>query len=173
MKKLPPQKYLKECFLYLPITGEVNWRFRPKKHFVDSWEWKRWNTRHGGARAFQTRDHKGYLAGFLDGERWIAHRIIWKYQTGEDPVAQIDHKNRRKADNKWKNLRQATPSQNVSNRTLQKNNKTGVTGVFWHKRSKKWFAKVANNHLGMFNSKQAAAKARTQSFATSYGEFAP
>lgn len=42
----------------------------------------------------------------------------------------VDHINEIKTDNRPCNLRESTHSQNASNRSLQKNNKSGVKGVF-------------------------------------------
>ena len=33
MKKLPEQKYLKECFDYIPENGHLIWKTRPAEHF--------------------------------------------------------------------------------------------------------------------------------------------
>ena len=49
-------------------------------------------------------------------------------------------------------------------RGVQKNNKSGVRGVFWHNRRKKWCAQIKFQgklrHLGYFDELEDAAKAR-------------
>ena len=47
---------------------------------------------------------------------------------------------------------------------LYKNNKSGVTGVGWHKNARQWRARITVNgecrHLGYFRTLEEAAKAR-------------
>jgi len=53
--------------------------------------------------------------------------------------------------------------QNVNQRK-RKDNKSGYTGIFWYKLAKKWCTQIKINrkriHLGTFDSKQEALKAR-------------
>jgi len=51
-------------------------------------------------------------------------------------------------------LRLATPKQNVENRAgVNRSNKSGVVGVFWHRQTGKWLARVVHNgrqhHAGL------------------------
>jgi hypothetical protein len=75
-----------------------------------------------------------------------------------------DHKNRNGLDNRRSNLRVASPSINTHNGNLRKNNTSGYRGVYWHKRHKRWGAKVVCNgkhyHCGEYNDKLSAVKAR-------------
>ena len=50
----------------------------------------------------------------LDRKSYRAHRLIWKWMTGDDPEREIDHINQDPYDNRWENLRLATPAQNVA-----------------------------------------------------------
>ncbi|MER9685898.1 HNH endonuclease [Mesorhizobium sp. M0139] len=92
------------------------------------------------------------------------HRIIWLLITGEWPTDQIDHENQDRGDNRWANLRDATQTVNQRNRTLQKNNTSGVPGVAWHERDQRWRARIkvdgAYVNLGAFHSKDEAILAR-------------
>lgn len=47
---------------------------------------------------------------------------------GRDPKPglEIDHINRNKSDNRWRNLREVTPSQNGQNSGARKDNKSGI-----------------------------------------------
>lgn len=58
----------------------------------------------------------------------------------------IDHINRDNKDNRKNNLRYANKSQNGMNAKLKSNNKTGVTGVFWNKNTKKYMAYITINN---------------------------
>jgi hypothetical protein len=58
---------------------------------------------------------------------------------------QVDHINKNPLDNRRKNLRVVSSSQNMMNREKQINNKSGFKGVSWHKASNKWRATIIIN----------------------------
>lgn len=58
----------------------------------------------------------GYRKIGIDGKLYAAHRLAWFYVHGVWPTSQIDHINRKKADNRIANLRDATQAQNARNR---------------------------------------------------------
>jgi hypothetical protein len=60
--------------------------------------------------------------------------------TGSWPKEEIDHKNCIYGDDRWTNLREASPSQNKANRRLLATNTSGYKGVSWLKRERKWHA---------------------------------
>lgn len=62
-------------------------------------------------------DHvKGHREITVCGFTYREHRLIWWWVTGKDPGDKyVDHKNRRRNDNRWKNLRPATHGQNYVN----------------------------------------------------------
>lgn len=105
-----------------------------------------------------------------------AHRLAWLYMTGEFPNSQIDHANGDRADNRWKNLRLASQSQNNANAKLRKNNSTGLKGVEIHKQSGKWCARIAFNgtskYLGIYDCPAAAHFAYLIAADKLHGEFA-
>lgn len=57
-------------------------------------------------------------------------------------------------------------SSEYSNRKIQKNNTSGVTGVVWHERDKQWQARITYNnkviYLGGYKNKEDAIKARKE-----------
>lgn len=107
---------------------------------------------------------RGYLTIGIGGKRWPAHRLAWLYMTGELPKGQIDHVNRVRTDNRFANLRQASNAENQHNASMRKNNRSGVHGVSWDKKSGKWLAKICINRkqkfLGHFSTLDAAKDAR-------------
>mgnify|MGYP000650107471 CR=1 FL=1 len=89
---------------------------------------------------------------------------------------QIDHKDRNPLNNRRFNLRLATPSQNIMNQKIGSNNTSGVKGVYWHKASRRWIARIriyGVTKSKSFLSKEAAIKARKRAEKRHYGEFAP
>jgi hypothetical protein len=99
-----------------------------------------------------------------------AARLAWLYVHGERPAGEIDHINGNRADNRIANLRIATRSQNCAN-------KKGVSGVTWHKRQKKWHARIKRHgqlhHIGSFSTYEEALAARNSAHASVFGEFSP
>ena len=88
-----------------------------------------------------------------------------------------DHKNRNPLDNRKENLRIATQKENTRNKSKQKNNTSGVTGVGYMKKNNMWRARIAYNdnqiYLGLFENKNDAIKARLKAEKEYFGEFAP
>ena len=113
MGELITQAELKDVLAYCPETGVLT----------------RYNSKHAG-----TKDKDGYIIVSIDSVRYKAHRLIWFYMTGKWPDT-IDHINRVKDDNRWANLRNVSHQENHKNRPIQANNKSGVAGVCWIKKS--------------------------------------
>lgn len=92
---------------------------------------------------------------------WM-HRVINK--TPKEFLT--DHINHNKLDNRKKNLRAVSASLNLLNRGVRKDNKSGYTGVYWHKQHKKWYVQInfLGEHIfvGLFNSKQQAIMAHSK-----------
>lgn len=101
---------------YDQATGKFYWKARTGKRSVP------------GSPA-GTVSFSGYLVITIWKTRFYAHRLAWLMVTGEWPSDAIDHRNGLRADNRWENLRIATPAQNQQNRGLQSNNKSGHIGV--------------------------------------------
>ena len=57
------------------------------------------------------------------------HRIIFQLHYGFDPSGQIDHIDRDGSNNSLSNLREVTSKINARNKSCQKRNKSGKTGV--------------------------------------------
>lgn len=117
----------------------------------------------------------GYVVIRIDKGLYKAHRLAWLYMTGEWPKATIDHKNLERADNRWVNLREATQSQNNTNRGLTGLNKSGFKGVSWEKLAGKWRAQGRAGrqamYIGLYETKEEASAAYEAWAMEAHGEF--
>lgn len=165
MNILPDQEYLRRRLLYEPETGILRWADRPHTNG--------WNPKMAGAVA-GTRNGKGYIQIKMDGVIYLAHRIIWKLVTGCDPGDRVDHWNGTGIDNRWTNLREATPQQNQANMRRHKTNRSGFKGVALHKG--KFCSQICidgkRTYLGRFASAEEANAAYYKAALAHFGEFA-
>src|SRR5271168_1918440 len=87
-----------------------------------------------------------------------------------------DHKDRNGLNNQRSNLRGATQSQNCANHRLSSNNKSGYKGVSWSKKYSKWVAMICaqgkQKNLGLYPTKESAAKAYNDAAVERFGAFA-
>ena len=108
-----------------------------------------------------------------DGKRrYVAmHRVILG-----DSELHVDHRDGDGLNNRRSNLRWATRFENMSNRVKQVNNSTGFPGVTFHKRDKKFMARVTANgkthSAGYFDCPKEAYAARCDLAKRLHGEFA-
>jgi hypothetical protein len=118
----------------------------------------------------------GYRYVCVAGKLYLAHRVCWYLKTGKWPDHDIDHKDQDKANNRWKNLRRATDSQNQANRKTPKNNTSGYKGVSWHTHYGKYVASIEVRGkaiwLGSHDSKELAAAAYLVAAKKYFGKFA-
>lgn len=142
---------LREVMDYNPQTGIFTWKKKTCKKVVV-----------GSVAGCLTKE--GYVTIRVDGYLMTGHRLAWLYVNGELPSKGIDHKNRDKSDNRICNLRICTPVENGQNASLSKANKSGITGVFFNKKTGKWVSQITVNRkniiLGAYNSIDEAAASR-------------
>jgi hypothetical protein len=96
--------------------------------------------------------------------------------TGAWPPQFVDHENGVRDDNRWINLRLASPRQNIANIVGYASNTSGVRGVSWIPQSKKWGARIKScgklKHLGLFEDIESARQAYEAARIALHGDFA-
>lgn len=104
----------------------------------------------------------------------LLHRLIMDCDNNNLYIDHI-HGNKTKNDNRKSNLRIATPSQNMMNKPLLKNNTSGVTGVSWNKRKAEWESYITiddkRKGLGYFSNFDDAVAARKAAEEKYFGEY--
>lgn len=159
--------YVREVIHYDPDTGNLIWKHRKDKA-------EPWNARWSGKIAGCLRKD-GYITIKLCDHAYRASRIAWLWMTGKSPAEQIDHVDMDRSNNKWTNLRQATRSENACNRKVQSNNKSGLKGAYWDKRSSQWkidIRKGGERFCGSFFTPEDAHVAYCDVARSLFGEFA-
>ncbi len=87
---------------------------------------------------------KAYKNGV--GKKLVIHRLLATlFINNPKNYELVDHINRNRQDNKLKNLRWCNRSQNGTNRGKNLNNKSGHTGIYYHKQSNNWKAKLVKD----------------------------
>lgn len=149
---------LRERLQYDPTTG--------------LWIWLRSNRAGWNGRPAGSIDAKGYRVIKIDGQSYKASRLAFLYMTGEWPVEEMDHDDKKPWNDIWTNLRPASRIENVQNRQKRMDNSSGAVGVFWHKANGKWIAQIDKVYLGSFDSFEEAVAARDSAAEQIHGNFA-
>ena len=107
-----------------------------------------------------TKNRKGlYAQKRVNKNKIYLHRYILN-----NPEGVVDHINHNTLDNRKENLRITTNANNLRNGTLRNNNKTGIIGVYYSKKRKKYVATIKVNYksiyLGRFNTLEEAKEKR-------------
>ena len=133
--------------------------------WLTQWTWRASSKRHGHRYATRTDENNCTVS---------MHRVIM--QPSDD--MQVDHINQNGLDNRRKNLRIATHSQNLANRKRHKNNTSGYMGVWKdnRRRRKPWRAEVRFHNkkytCGAHATPEEAAHAYDAMARKLHGEFA-
>jgi hypothetical protein len=154
---------LKEVLNYIPIWGIFIWKISTSNRVA------------AGSIAGCLTSHE-YTKISIDGKKYYAHRLAVFYMTGEWPIEHVDHKNRARSNNKWENIRNATPSQNHGNLEKHIDNTSGIKGVWWNRFRSKWISQITvqgkRTCLGSFDTKEEAAEAYAKAANEKFKEFA-
>jgi hypothetical protein len=170
---LPSVEFLRECFVYFPKTGELQWRRRPQNHFATPSAHASFNAQFAEKIAGCMRERSRAVK--INNQRYKVHRIVWKLITGEEPTDTIDHKSGDPFSNGLNNLRLASMGQQAWNRKIPKTNTSGYRGAMWHRKDKKWRAQICHKgtryDLGQFNTAEEASAAYEKKARELRGEF--
>ena len=128
------QELIRELFDYR--DGELYWKVSPKI----------------GVNIGDEAGHvevRGYKVIKILGRKYKAHRLVFLYHHGyiPKPPEFIDHIDNDRLNNKIENLRVATRAQNNQNAKIRKDNTSGVKGITWCKKNKKWITQVQTNSV--------------------------
>lgn len=97
--------------------------------YINQWKWHaRWDN----------TMHSFYAMRTVNGKKILMHRIV--ANTPDEMLC--DHIHHNTLDNRKNELRNVTPAQSVMNRRMQRNNKTGTTGVTQRSGSDKYRASL-------------------------------
>ncbi|WHA40168.1 HNH endonuclease [Agrobacterium larrymoorei] len=153
---------LKEVLHYDPLTGIWTWLVRTSTRI------------HIGDVAGRT-DPLGYVRIKVDGIEYLAHRLAWFYMTGDNDPAELDHKDGHPSNNRFKNIREATRSQNTANTRLR-TGKTLPKGVSLSANGLRYIAqfvhKRVTRYLGTFDTPAEAHAAYMFAAKDHHGAFA-
>ena len=148
---------------YDPITGIFIWRIDSAK-----------NVKSGNIAGGIKPNGYQYIA--INHTSYLAHRLAWFYETGLWPVAEIDHINTIRSDNRICNLRESTCVENKRNASKRSDNVSGQKGVSWDKKNSKWQVHIKLNrksiYLGRFDDIIAASDAYADAANRYFGAFA-
>lgn len=109
---------------------------------------KVYNLRYNKKRELTCKSKNGYIYCNINNKKTMIHRFIvecYHNKLFPYPQYEIDHINNIKNDNRISNLRAVEKSKNQQNRKgAQKNSKSQILGVYFHKRARKWICYIKN-----------------------------
>lgn len=147
------QDLVKSILFYDPDTGKFTWIKHTMGWLVG---------REAGC------DSSGYIKLTIFRENYLAHRLAFFYTLGYWPKDHVDHINGIKNDNRWCNLREATPAQNMVNRTATKRSSLGVKGVTYRAGLKNY---QVNLSLGSYKTLEEAKEVYEKAAKVLHGDF--
>lgn len=117
---------------------------------------KLFNKTNRGSRAGVGKEsgvyQKGYLRSQVKKKQYFNHRLIFLMHYGYMPEM-IDHINGIRDDNRIENLRPVNYAQNRWNASKPSHNKSGVKGIRWREKQKKWVVAIScNKHRKQYGS---------------------
>lgn len=153
-KPLPAAEELWELFSLDPFTGTLYWRTHKNSARV--------------GKPFGCRFSNGYIVGEIRNDKFSAHRLVWKWVTGAEPM-EVDHIDRNRANNSPWNLRSTTRSGNHCNRSNVKGYTQTPSGTY---RALIGIDGI-QYYLGHYATEQEAREAYLAAAALLHGEHTP
>ena len=157
------QTRLQELLHYDPDTGEFHWREQKKSN-------------HSAGDIAGCRMRSEYWTIHIDGRNYRAHQLAWLYMKGEWGRPMIDHRDGNPLNNRWRNLRLASHTENAANRPRLRSNTSGFKGVTFERRSGKWLAQIQKHGrrypIGRYDTAQEAHEAYVAAARLLFGEYA-
>jgi hypothetical protein len=142
---------------YQPETGVFTWLVGPR-----------------AGRVAGSRLASGYLLIKTCGQRLYAHRLAWMFVHGDCPPI-LDHVDGDRANNRIANLRPATQSQNMWNMRVRRASASGLKGVSWVPKRRRWRAMIGahgkRKTLGHFATKEEAYACYCKAAKEMHGDF--
>ena len=118
----------------------------------------------------------GYLQVCIDRKKFLLHRLAVLYMMGEWPSHEVDHRDLDRANNRWRNLRSGTSSQNKGNMRANSDSRSGIKGVYFDKSRGLWLAQITvcgqHFHLGRHTTAELAHEAYRAAAEEKFGDFA-
>lgn len=153
---------------YIPLTrGYEAVIDAADAHLVDRSNWHAMTDTRNAIYAATKEDRDGKWRNVL------LHRLLLGVK---DPKVHIDHIDSDGLNNRRSNLRLATRVENMRNQRGHRDSSSGLKGVSWDKRKRKWVAQICvlgqQKFLGRFDTTQEAHEAYCKGAAMFHGEFA-
>lgn len=108
---------------------------------------------------------------YLNGIKYLEHRLLWLWFYGDWPQLGLDHVDGEGLNNTIENIKEATQKDQCHNRKLRSDNQSGYAGISWRSDSAKWRLILTNDNgvierLGTFANLQDAVEARDVAYAS-------
>ena len=145
---------LRDLLDYDPASGLLTWKRVTRGNLVNLI---------GREACARVKPPGGYKVGIIAGREYYAHRVIWALVHGEWPKY-VDHIDGNKLNNRLSNLRSVDAATSARNMPRLRTNRSGVSGVSYSERRRKWHAYIQVNrrkhHVGFFENFSEAGSAR-------------
>lgn len=123
-------EYAEKLIDYDPLTGVL----------------KRKTGRNKGKEAGCAFNRYGHRHLRVGAKLYHAHRVAWLLHYGSMPYGIIDHIDGNGSNNAISNLRLATHAQNMHNRKINSNNRSGTKGVCFDPVMNRWVVQIRYNN---------------------------
>lgn len=144
---LPTPEALRAILSYDAVSGRLSWRARDAETLAKHGlpipaRLDRWNARYAGTEAAQADDGHGYRTLCIGGRLHKAQRVVWAMHHGNWPTGIIRFIGADRYGLRISNLREPAPRPIRRKGDKLKNNRSGVTGVHWHRSKRNWRARI-------------------------------